>query len=115
MQGYALAEIRFRRKKAPSWLSRMSSLLECGDGPRTNLRASKKQRQIIRGTWARGQSTSVDRLYVCSFWGEEQHLNRFLQLYAVEKAKLEARTKGYAVSEQALADGSIKLSIHEGA
>jgi hypothetical protein len=48
-------------------------------------------------------------------WGERQHLDRFLQLYAVEKAKLEARKKGYQVSEQALQDGSIKLQIIEGA
>src|SRR4051812_4536799 len=30
-------------------------------------------------------------------WGEQQHLDRFLQAYAVEKAKLEARKKGYTV------------------
>lgn len=47
-------------------------------------------------------------------WGDQAHLNRFLQLYAVEKAKLEARKKGYAVSEQALQDGSIKVQIVEG-
>ncbi len=44
-------------------------------------------------------------------WGEEKELNRFLQAYAVEKARLEARSKGYAVAEQSLPDGSIKLSI----
>jgi hypothetical protein len=48
-------------------------------------------------------------------WGEQQHLDRFLQAYAVEKAKLEARRKGYAVSEQALQDGSIKVQVIEGA
>jgi hypothetical protein len=48
-------------------------------------------------------------------WGDQQYLDRFLQLYAVEKAKLEARKKGYAVSEQSLNDGSIKLQIIEGA
>jgi hypothetical protein len=47
-------------------------------------------------------------------WGEQQHLDRFLQLYAVERAKLEARKKGYTVSEQSLQDGSIKLNIIEG-
>lgn len=47
-------------------------------------------------------------------WGERAHLDRFLQLYAVEKAKLEARTKGYQFSEQTLHDGSIKVQIHEG-
>ena len=44
-------------------------------------------------------------------WGEQRHLDRFLQIYAVEKAKLEARKQGHAVSEQTLTDGSIKLQI----
>ena len=48
-------------------------------------------------------------------WGNQQELDRFLQAYAVEKAKLEARKKGYTVSEQALQDGSIKVQIIEGA
>jgi hypothetical protein len=48
-------------------------------------------------------------------WGEQRHLDRFLQLYAVEKAKLEARKKGFAFSEQALADGSIRLHLTESA
>ena len=48
-------------------------------------------------------------------WGDQQHLDRFLQLYAVEKAKLEARKQGYAVTEQALQDGSIRVQIREGA
>ena len=47
-------------------------------------------------------------------WGNEEQLSKFLQAYAVEKAKLEARKKGYQVSEQALQDGSIKLQILEG-
>ena len=47
-------------------------------------------------------------------WGEQRHLDHFLQIYAVEKAKQEARKKGFTVSEQALQDGSIKLQIHEG-
>jgi hypothetical protein len=46
-------------------------------------------------------------------WGEQQRLDRFLQMYAVEKAVLEARRKGYAVHEQSLQDGSIKLNIIE--
>ena len=46
-------------------------------------------------------------------WGAPDQLDRFLQLYAVEKAKLEARKKGFACSEQALHDGSIKLQIAE--
>jgi hypothetical protein len=48
-------------------------------------------------------------------WGDQQHLNRFLQMYAVELAKLEARKKGFTVSEQTLQDGSIKVQIIEGA
>src|SRR5207244_2068084 len=47
-------------------------------------------------------------------WGEQAHLDRFLQAYAVERAKLEARKQGYAVSEQQLADGSICVQIVEG-
>jgi len=47
-------------------------------------------------------------------WGDRKELDRFLQAYAVEKARLAARRKGYRVSEQPLADGSIKLRIHVG-
>lgn len=47
-------------------------------------------------------------------WGDPQHLNRFLQNYAVEKAKLEARRQGHSVFEQPLSDGSIKLTIQVG-
>ena len=47
-------------------------------------------------------------------WGEQQHLDHFLQMYAVEKTKLEARRRGYSVSEQALQDGSIKVQVIEG-
>ena len=46
-------------------------------------------------------------------WGDQEQLDRFLQLYAVEKANLEARKKGYTVSEHSLQDGSIKLNIIE--
>ena len=44
-------------------------------------------------------------------WGDQRNLDRFLQMYAVEKAKLAAHCKGHSVTEQALADGSIKLTI----
>jgi hypothetical protein len=44
-------------------------------------------------------------------WGERTQLDRLLQLYAVEKTRLEAKRKGFAVSEQLLTDGSIKLQI----
>lgn len=44
-------------------------------------------------------------------WGDETELDRFLQMYAVEKAKIEARKRGHSVTEQQLADGSVKLTI----
>lgn len=44
-------------------------------------------------------------------WGDQRELDRLLQAYSVEKAKLEARKRGCTVSEQALQDGSIKLQI----
>ena len=44
-------------------------------------------------------------------WGDQRELARFLQMYAVEVAKIEARRKGHTVTEQPLADGSIKLTI----
>jgi hypothetical protein len=47
-------------------------------------------------------------------WGDTKHLDGFLQGYAVEKARLEARRKGHTVTEQALADGSIKLTVSVG-
>jgi hypothetical protein len=47
-------------------------------------------------------------------WGKQEHLDRFLQTYAVETTKLEARKKGYSVTEAALDNGSIKLSIQVG-
>ena len=47
-------------------------------------------------------------------WGERRRLDQFLQAYAVEKSKLEARRNGHTVSEQSLADGSIKLTVHVG-
>jgi hypothetical protein len=46
-------------------------------------------------------------------WGDQQHLDRFLQMYAVEKCRLEARHKGYQTNEFALEDGSIKIQIIE--
>jgi hypothetical protein len=47
-------------------------------------------------------------------WGDPAQLDRFLQGYAVEKATLEARKQGHAVTEQPLADGSIRLTIQVG-
>jgi hypothetical protein len=47
-------------------------------------------------------------------WGAQERLDHFMQIYACEKAKIEARKKGYAVTEQALADGSIRLTVQVG-
>ena len=44
-------------------------------------------------------------------WGDQKELDKFLQAYSVEMARIEARKKGYTVTEQPLADGSIKLTI----
>lgn len=47
-------------------------------------------------------------------WGDQADLNRFFQAYSVEKATIEARKKGHSVREQALEDGSIKLTLQVG-
>ena len=47
-------------------------------------------------------------------WGEQKHLNSFLQAYSVEKCRIEARKKGHRVSECRLEDGSIKVTVHVG-
>jgi hypothetical protein len=47
-------------------------------------------------------------------WGEQKHLNSFLQAYAVEKSKIEARRKGHSVSETKLEDGSIRVTVRVG-
>jgi hypothetical protein len=44
-------------------------------------------------------------------WGDQRHLDRFLQAYAVEKCRLEARKKGHTITETKLADGSIRLTV----
>lgn len=44
-------------------------------------------------------------------WGNRAELDRLLQMYAVEKAKLEARKQGYCVTEQVRTDGSIVVQI----
>lgn len=48
-------------------------------------------------------------------WGNQQDLDRFIQMYSVEKVKLESRKKGFTVNERALQDGSIKLQVIEAA
>ena len=47
-------------------------------------------------------------------WGEQKYLNAFLQSYAVEKAKIEARKKGHTCSETKLEDGSIRVTVRVG-
>jgi len=44
-------------------------------------------------------------------WGNPARLNSFLQTYAVEKVKLEARKQGQTAIEQSLADGSLRVQI----
>jgi len=48
-------------------------------------------------------------------WGKQEHFDRFMQAYAAEKAKIEARKKGYRCTEATQPDGSIKLTLHVGA
>ena len=47
-------------------------------------------------------------------WGEQKHLNSFLQAYSVEKCRIEARKKGHRVTEAKLEDGSIRVTVHVG-
>jgi hypothetical protein len=47
-------------------------------------------------------------------WGDPRELDRLLQAYAVEACRAAARQKGYAVTEQPLQDGSVRLQIVEG-
>lgn len=47
-------------------------------------------------------------------WGSQEFLDQFLQMYAVKKAKIEARRKGHSVVEQKLDNGSIKLTVNVG-
>ena len=44
-------------------------------------------------------------------WGNQKHLDAFRQAYAVEKSKLEARRKGYSVTEKSLPNGDVKLEV----
>ncbi len=47
-------------------------------------------------------------------WGKPAHLDAFKQAYAIEKAKIEARKKGYTCAERVKSDGSIELAITTG-
>jgi hypothetical protein len=58
--------------------------------------------------------TAAGRIHYDNFggrWGEQKQLDRFLQAYAVERAKIEARKQGHTVREQQLDNGSIRLTI----
>ncbi len=44
-------------------------------------------------------------------WGDQKHLDTFLQRYAVEKTRIEARKRGHTVTEQQLTDGTIRLTV----
>lgn len=48
-------------------------------------------------------------------WGDDAELSRLMQMYSVEKCRLEARKKGFQVTEQSLQDGSIRLQVIEAA
>jgi hypothetical protein len=47
-------------------------------------------------------------------WGSQVELDKLLQAYAVEKAKIEARRVGNTVTEQTLPNGSVKLTVQIG-
>ena len=47
-------------------------------------------------------------------WGDPKHLDAFLQAYAICMTTTEARKRGHSVFEQALPDGSVKLTISVG-
>ena len=47
-------------------------------------------------------------------WGRQEQLDRLIQAYAVEKARIEARKRGHHVVEKSLADGSIEVTIQLG-
>ena len=44
-------------------------------------------------------------------WGNAAQLHQFLQAYAVEVVKVQARRQGQTATEQLLADGSIRVQI----
>ncbi len=48
-------------------------------------------------------------------WGDQSQFDKFVQRYAVEKAKIEGRKRGHTVSERALQDGSILVQVQVGA
>ena len=81
---------------------------------RTRPPPSKTPKLILGGIPVKDQCVSIDVFYVCAFWGDQQHLDHFLQAYAVERATLEARRQGHSVLEEALPEGFIKLTVSAG-
>jgi hypothetical protein len=49
-----------------------------------------------------------------SRWGKQEHLDRLLQMYSIERARIEALKAGHSVSERSLSDGSIEVTIQVG-
>jgi hypothetical protein len=47
-------------------------------------------------------------------WGDQKELDHFLQLYVVEKARIEALNQGHSVIEQTLPNHFIKVTINVG-
>jgi hypothetical protein len=47
-------------------------------------------------------------------YGDPAQLDRFVQAYAVEKARIEALKRGHSVAEQTLSDGSVVLTVTVG-
>jgi hypothetical protein len=70
------------------------------------------RKQTITEMLAIGQLDLLRVFYAWCFWGSPDRLGEFLQAYAVERAKIEARKKGHTVTEQTLVGGDIKLTIH---
>lgn len=47
-------------------------------------------------------------------WGDESRLHEFLQIYAVEKTRIEVRKQGHTMTEESLPDGSIRMTVAVG-
>ena len=45
-------------------------------------------------------------------WGDQKHLDQFLQTYAIERVRIESHKRGYLCTEQLLSDGSVKLTLY---
>lgn len=44
-------------------------------------------------------------------WGQQSHLDQFTQMYAVHKATMEAKKKGFLVRRQAGKHGAVQLVV----